>query len=83
MNVRKTPKDCPSIVVRHEDRVGVLAGVFKRLKEAGISVQEMENTVFEGARAASARIVCDKCPDTDQLSSIETCDGVFAARLSQ
>lgn len=82
VNLRKTPTDSPSIVVRHEDRVGVLAGIFKRLKEAGISVQEMENTVFDGAQAASARIVCDKCPNPDDLAAIEQCDGVFAARLS-
>jgi D-3-phosphoglycerate dehydrogenase len=82
VNLRSTPSDCPSIVVRHEDRVGVLAGIFKTLKEAGISVQEMENTVFDGAEAASARIVCDKCPDQEHLAAIELCDGVFAARLS-
>jgi D-3-phosphoglycerate dehydrogenase / 2-oxoglutarate reductase len=83
VNVRVTPLDSPSIVVRHEDRVGVLAGVLKCLKEAGISVQEMENTVFEGAQAAAARIVCDKCPSADDLTAIESCDGVFAARLSE
>jgi D-3-phosphoglycerate dehydrogenase / 2-oxoglutarate reductase len=82
VNLRKPPPDSPSIVVRHEDRVGVLAGIFKRLKEAGISVQEMENTVFDGAEAASARIVCDKCPAPEHLDAIEQCDGVFAARLS-
>lgn len=83
VNVRETPAGSPSIVVRHEDRVGVLAGVFKRLKEAGISVKEMENTIFEGALAASARIVCDKCPTAEQITDIETCDGVFAARLNE
>ena len=83
VNVRTTPSGCASLVVRHEDRVGVLAGVFKTLKEAGISVQEMENTVFEGARAASARIVCDVCPTEENVTRIEACDGVFAARLSK
>lgn len=82
VNVRTAPSGCPSVVVRHQDRVGVLAGVFKTLKEAGISVQEMENTVFEGAQAASARIVCDKCPSEADLAALEACDGVFAARLS-
>lgn len=82
VNVRTAPSGCPSVVVRHEDRVGVLAGVFKTLKEAGISVQEMENTVFEGAQAASARIVCDKCPGEADIRALEACDGVFAARLS-
>lgn len=83
VNLRVPPTGSPSIVVRHEDRVGVLAGVFKRLKEAGISVQEMENSVFEGAKAAQARIVCDRCPDPEEIQAIETCDGVFAARLSK
>jgi D-3-phosphoglycerate dehydrogenase len=83
VNVRVTPSGCPSIVVRHEDRVGVLAGVLKCLKEAGVSVQEMENTIFEGAQAASARIICDTCPSDEDVKSIETCDGVFAARLSK
>jgi len=83
VNVRVTPEGCPNIVVRHEDRVGVLAGVFKCLKSAGVSVQEMENTVFEGAQAASARIVCDKCPSAKDLVAIEACDGVYSARLSK
>ena len=82
VNVRVTPPECASLFVRHEDRVGVLAGVFKALKESGISVQEMENTVFRGAKAASARIVCDKCPQPEHLKAVEACDGVFAARLS-
>lgn len=82
VNVRIAPQDSPGVVVRHEDRVGVLAGVFKRLKEAGISVQEMENTIFEGARAASARIVCDKRPEAALIADLEACDGVFAVRLS-
>ncbi len=83
VNLRVTPQGCAAVFVRHEDRVGVLAGVFKTLKEAGISVQEMENTVFDGAKAASARIVCDRCPDDSVLSALEECSGVFAARLSK
>lgn len=83
VNVRTAPTGSATLFVRHEDKVGVLAGVFKSLKEGGISVQEMENTVFAGAKACSARIVCDKCPDQAVLSAVEACDGVFAARLSQ
>ncbi len=82
VNLRVTPPGCSTLFVRHEDKVGVLAGVFKTLKEAGVSVQEMENTVFQGAQAAMARIVCDKTPAADDLDSIEACDGVFNARLS-
>ncbi len=83
VNLRTAPAGSSTLFVRHEDKVGVLAGVFKSLKEGGISVQEMENTVFSGAQACSARIICDKCPDDAVLASVEACDGVFAARLSQ
>lgn len=82
VNLRTPPAGSATLFVRHEDKVGVLAGVFKSLKEGGISVQEMENTVFSGAQACSARIVCDKCPDETVLAAVEACDGVFAARLS-
>jgi len=59
------------LVVRHCDRVGVLAAVFDRLKQAGINVQETENVVFEGAKAAIARIRVDQAPAADVLGAIE------------
>ena len=37
------------LVVRHYDRVGVLAAVLDGLREEGINVEEMENAVFAGA----------------------------------
>jgi D-3-phosphoglycerate dehydrogenase len=83
VNLRVPPEGSATLFVRHEDKVGVLAGVFTALKEAGISVQEMENTVFAGAQACSARIVCDKLPEPSVLAAVEKCDGVYAARLSK
>lgn len=44
------------LVVRHQDRVGVLASVLQILRTRDINVQEMENRIFEGGRSASARI---------------------------
>ncbi len=58
------------LVVRHYDRVGVLAAVFDRIKEAGINVQEMENIVFEGAKAAVARIHLNQAPQEAVLEAI-------------
>jgi len=56
------------LVVRHFDRVGVLAGIFDCLKKAGVNVQETENVVFDGAHAAVARISVDQQPsDLDAL----------------
>lgn len=64
-NVVNLAKKSPAthlLVVRHLDRVGVLAAVFDSLKSAGVNVQETENLVFEGAHAAVARISVDQAP---------------------
>jgi D-3-phosphoglycerate dehydrogenase len=72
-NVVNLAKKSPAthlLVVRHYDRVGVLAEVFDRLKEAGINVQETENIVFEGAVAAVARIHLDQAPPAGMLDEL-------------
>jgi len=66
---RKSPACC-LLVVRHYDRVGVLASVFDQLKKAGINVQETENIVFDGAKAAVARIHLEQRPAEKTLDSI-------------
>jgi D-3-phosphoglycerate dehydrogenase len=58
------------LVVRHFDRVGVLAAVFDEIKAAGINVQETENIVFDGARAAVARIHLNQAPEPATLEAI-------------
>lgn len=58
------------LVVRHRDRVGVLAHVLTEIRRAGINVQEMENIVFEGAEAAVARVHLDKTPPDGTLEKI-------------
>ncbi|MFZ5475323.1 MAG: NAD(P)-dependent oxidoreductase [Myxococcota bacterium] len=44
------------LVVRHADRVGVLAGILAVLREAGINIEDMQNVVFSGGESAVARI---------------------------
>jgi D-3-phosphoglycerate dehydrogenase / 2-oxoglutarate reductase len=73
-NVVNLAKQTPAthlLVVRHFNRVGVLAGVFDRLKAADINVQETENIVFEGAIAAVARIHLDQAPSPDVLEAMK------------
>ena len=76
-NVVNLAKQSPAshmLVVRHRDQPGVLAGIFIELRSEGINVQETENVVFEGARAAVARINIDGAPTRAQLESIRTRD---------
>jgi D-3-phosphoglycerate dehydrogenase len=72
VNVARRPPATHLLVVRHRDRVGVLAHVLGALKSDGISVQGMENTVFEGAEAACARIELDKEPKDGTLEAIRS-----------
>jgi D-3-phosphoglycerate dehydrogenase / 2-oxoglutarate reductase len=66
---RQTPAT-HRLVVRHLDRPGVLAGVLDAIKAEQINVQEMENTVFEGAAAAVARINLDNAPSPGMLKQL-------------
>lgn len=78
---RKTPAT-HMLVVRHRDRPGVLAHVFDQLRRGGINVQETENTIFEGAEAAVARINLDARPPAAVLSAIRDGSGdVIDVRL--
>ena len=66
-----TPATC-ALVVRHLDRPGVLASVLDIISAARINVQEMENTIFDGAQAAVARINLETAPSTELLEQIKT-----------
>ncbi len=58
---RKTPARA-RLVVRHYDKVGVLANVLGLIREAGINVEAVQNTIFEQAQAASCAIELDDAP---------------------
>jgi len=73
-NVVNLAKKSPAthlLVIRHYDRVGVLAEVFDRIKAAGINVQETENVVFDGAKAAVARIHLNQAPSDGVVADIQ------------
>lgn len=58
------------LVVRHYDRVGVLASVLDVIRRANINVEEVQNIVFDGAAAASCRIQLNAEPGADVLRAI-------------
>lgn len=82
VNLRRAPTSGYAITVRHEDRVGVLAGVFGVLKEHSTNVQEMENQVFSGAKAASARILVEEPVSVEVVTALQKCDGVLHVRAA-
>jgi len=59
-----------TLVVRHQDRPGVLAHVLDAIRHANINVQEMENIIFEGSEAAVARINLEAAPSSETLERL-------------
>ena len=68
----KSPAKC-QLVVRHYDRVGVLAAVLAVVKKHEINVEEMANTPFAGHRAACAKIRLAAVPDDAALEELRAC----------
>jgi len=54
VNLERATLGTTTISVRHYDEVGVLSDVFAVLRGADINVEQMENRIFAGARAAVA-----------------------------
>lgn len=70
------------LTVRHLNRPGVLAHVFYTLGQAGINVEEMQNIIYQGAKAACARIQLDEPPNPEQINAIRANDDVISVTLS-
>jgi D-3-phosphoglycerate dehydrogenase len=70
-NARRTPAKW-QLVVRHHDRVGVLAFVMDQIRRAGINIEEVQNIIFDGAAAASCRIQLKSQPAPELLAAIKS-----------
>jgi D-3-phosphoglycerate dehydrogenase len=70
VNIAKKTPARARLVVRHLDKVGVLANVLDDIREAGINAQTIENTVFEQAQAACCTIELDEPPSPELLEKI-------------
>lgn len=65
----RAPAKC-ELVVRHYDKVGVLAQVLNIVRKYGINVAEMSNTIFQGQKAAMAVIRIASEPPAELLAEI-------------
>ena len=83
VNRARTTPATNLLTVRHLNRPGVLAHVFYTLGQAGINVEEMENIIYEGAKAACARIQLDEPPKEEHLNALRVNDDVLSVELAQ
>jgi D-3-phosphoglycerate dehydrogenase len=60
-----------ALVVRLRDEVGVLANVFNVIKRHGLNVEEVSNTIFQGARAGCTKLRLNGRPGEDCLMEIK------------
>lgn len=74
---RRTPAT-HLLVVRHADRVGVLASVLGVLREAQVNVQDMQNIIFSGGSAACARIHIVGVLDEAHLAQLHADTNIFS-----
>jgi D-3-phosphoglycerate dehydrogenase len=70
-----------SLVVRHLDRVGVLAGVLSALREEGVNVQGMHNIIFAGGEAGCATITFEQPPSDNLLPRLRANEAILAVEL--
>ena len=68
-------------IIRHYNRVGVLANVLHELRSEGINIEEMENTIFEGELAACCSLILDQTPSEALLQRIAASQHVIQAML--
>ncbi|HKJ32385.1 MAG TPA: NAD(P)-dependent oxidoreductase [Balneolales bacterium] len=82
VNIRDK-KSKNNLVVRHYNRVGVLASVLDELRNEGINIEEMENTIFKGGEAASCTLLLDRAPSKDMVSGIKKMDNIIQVMLKE
>jgi len=58
------------LAIRHQNRPGVLAHVFRVLADRHINVEEVENIIYHGAKATLARVHLDTLPDAAAVEAI-------------
>lgn len=82
VNISKQTKASCCLSVRHEDNVGILANILKHVSADGLNIQEMDNIIFEGGKAACARIFLAGSPSPALLSNLEANPHIFAYSIS-
>ncbi|HEY3356915.1 MAG TPA: NAD(P)-dependent oxidoreductase [Polyangia bacterium] len=71
------------MIVHHLDRVGVLARVLAALERHGINVEEVENTIFDGAVAACCTLRLGARPAPEVLDEIRRAEHVMHVDVSE
>ena len=81
VNMAETSPATWQLIVRHYDRVGVIASVLQAIRADRINAEEVTNRVFRGAKAACCSIMLDDRPSKDTMEAIRKHEDVIQAEL--
>lgn len=70
VNIERAAPAKVKLIVRHYDRVGVLASVLTIVRNHGLNVEDMTNTIFKGAKAAVATVRLSAEPPDAMLKEL-------------
>ncbi len=79
-NQEKSPAPY-KLIIRHYNKIGALAGVLDELRAANVNIEEMENSIFSGGKAAVCSLKLDQKPDSAVLDKIKAMDAVIQTTL--
>jgi D-3-phosphoglycerate dehydrogenase len=83
VNIQQKSAASCDLIVRHYNRVGVLAGVLDELRNEEINIEEMENIIFTGQIASHCTLKLDSKPTDELMSHIEKDDNIIQVILNQ
>jgi D-3-phosphoglycerate dehydrogenase len=81
VNIREKSPAKISLVARHFNKVGVLASVLTVIREEGINIEEMANTIFKDGEAASCTLKLDTKPSAAALKKLEAIENIIEVSL--
>jgi D-3-phosphoglycerate dehydrogenase len=81
VNVNDKSSAPNTLVVTHFNRVGVLANVLDSLRKEGINVEEMDNAIFSGGKAAACSLHLDKQPSAATIENIAQMENIIKVVL--
>jgi D-3-phosphoglycerate dehydrogenase len=81
VNIQRPRGEGCTVIIRHLDRVGVLAAVLDAFQKEQLNVQEMQNVIFDGNAAASATITLAREPSPELVARLEARDDVIAVSV--
>lgn len=82
VNIREKTVSKYNLVVRHYNKVGVLAGVLHKLKDQGINVEEMQNTIFSSGTTATCALKLDSRPSKEIIETLNNDKDIIYVELN-